>query len=402
MVWLHGASGSGAQPYYDGARFAQDGIVLVTLNFRMWTLGKFAHPSITADADASEPLSLYFRLDQIAALKWVRDNIAAFGGDPANVTLFGQSAGGAATLGLLATPAADGLFHKAIVQSSSGFWAPLTHEEGETFGSLLALAAGLPGEKATLAQLRALAPDELPWGGMGYLDGRWWAESKHDAIAAGRVNDIPLIIGWNSFDGSSLRFPAEQVLADTPENVLAAYAEEGLEGKDLAYSIYTDRHNGAPARWIAAQTSRGAPSYLYQFSYVPTVMRGSVRGAMHGRDIFHIFDSWHKIPQEELPAGVPSIDAIMTDEDREITRLMHDCWVTFARTGKPDCKGAPDWPRYQPEDDLLMDFGITVQLRHNYRKAQLDAQERAMQHTIDRKKRAALSLIADMKREVEL
>ncbi len=399
MVWLHGGTGSGAQPYYNGTRFAQDGVVLVTINFRLWSLGRFAHPALTAAATADEPLGLYFRLDQIAALKWVRDNIAQFGGDPDNVTLFGQSAGGAATLGLLATPAAKGLFHKAIVQSSSGFWSPLSHEDHETFGSLLAAEAGLPGKKATLEQLRALAPDALPWAGMGFLDGRWWAESKHDAIAAGRINDIPLIIGWNSFDGSSLRYATEKVLADTPNDVIAAYAEEGLQGRDLAYSIYTDRHNGAPARWIAAQTSTGAPSYLYQFSYVGTVVRQSAKGASHGEEIFYIFDTWGKIPKSELPSGM-DIEAIMTDDDRAMTRLMRGCWVAFAKTGEPECEGAPSWPRYRAEDDQLMDFGITVQLRQNYRKAQLDAQEQAMDHERDLKRHGAQSLIREMQSEV--
>jgi para-nitrobenzyl esterase len=394
IVWLHGGSGSGAQPYYDGTRFAEDGVVLVTLNFRMFTLGNFSHPAITADAPDSDPLTLYFRLDQIAALRWVRDNIRAFGGDPDNITLAGQSAGGAAIAGLLATPAAEGLFHRAIIQSSSGFWAPFTHPEHEHLGGLLASEAGLPGADASIEQLQSLPVDALPWAGFHSLDGRWWAESKNDAIAAGRIIDVPLIIGWNSFDGSSLRFPTEQVIAETPDEVLATYPQEGVSEKDLAYSIYTDKHNAAPARWMAAQTAGGAPTYLYQFSYVLSAMRSpSSRGAEHGREIFHAFDSFAKVPKEELPPEIPSLEAILSDEDRAMTRLIHGCWITFARTGVPDCEGAPSWPRYQPGTGQLMDFGETTVVRKHYRKAQLDAQVEAMEHSINTRRDAALGLI---------
>ncbi|MGD2131708.1 MAG: carboxylesterase family protein [Maricaulaceae bacterium] len=399
IVWLHGGAGAGSQPYFNGSRFAQDGVVLVTLNFRMFTMGNFSHPALTAEASEDEPLTLYARLDQLAALRWVRDNIEAFGGDPANVTLAGQSAGGAAVVGLLATPAAEGLFHRAIIQSSSGFWAPFTHEEHEHLGSLLASETGLPGADATAAQLRSLPVDAFPWAGFHALDGRWWPEGPHEALAAGRIIDVPLIIGWNSFDGSSLRYSPEQVIANTLDEVLAAYPREGMSEQDLAYALYTDAHNGAPARWIAAQTADGAPSFLYHFSYVLSAARSSSpRGAEHGREIFHVFDSWSKIPQEELPPQVPNLEAIMTDQDRAMTRLLHDCWITFAATGEPDCEGAPDWPRYQPQEGELMEFGETVAVRRNFRKPQLDAQERAMDHIMNTQRTASSELIDQLER----
>jgi len=134
MVFIHGGSGSGAEPYYDGTSFARDGIVLVTINYRLFTLGNFAHPALTRAAGHDEPLARYGALDQIAALTWVRDNIANFGGDSRNVTLFGQSAGGAAVLQLLATPAANGLFHKAVVQSGNGWWSPVRQADNESAG----------------------------------------------------------------------------------------------------------------------------------------------------------------------------------------------------------------------------------------------------------------------------
>jgi para-nitrobenzyl esterase len=239
----------------------------------------------------------------------------------------------------------------------------------------------------------------LPWAGFHTLDGRWWSESKNAAIAGRRINDVPLIIGWNSFDGSSLRFPAERVLAETPKDVLATYPGVGISDRELAYSVYTDRHNGAPARWMAAQTSDGAPTYLYQFSYVLSAARASSRGAEHGREIFHVFDNWDKIPKKELPPEIPSLEAILTDQDREMTRLLHDCWISFARNGKPECEGAPAWPRYRPDQDQLMDFGETVEVRRYFRKAQLDAQVGSMDDTIATRRHAALELIDRLERE---
>ena len=124
MVFLHGGGGSGAIPYWDGSAFARDGVTLITINYRNFTIGKFAHPALTKAAKPDDPLARFDLMDQIAALRWVKDNIAAFGGDPKNVTLFGQSAGGAATIQLLTMPAARGLFQKAIVESGNGWWAP--------------------------------------------------------------------------------------------------------------------------------------------------------------------------------------------------------------------------------------------------------------------------------------
>ena len=136
--------------------------------------------------------------------------------------------------------------------------------------------------------------------------------------------------------------------------------------------MYTDRHVGAPARWIAAKAERGAPSYLYLFSYVRTEKRGKIRGAAHGDDIAFVFDTWSKaFPQLAL-----------SDEDRNATRIVRSCWISFARTGKPACEGAPAWPRYTRADDTLMEIGTSTQLRKNFRKSQLDAQEAAMQDAI--------------------
>jgi para-nitrobenzyl esterase len=184
------------------------------------------------------------------------------------------------------------------------------------------------------------------------------------------------MIGWNDFDGSSLRFDRQAVIDRTRPTVRAAYSGEGKSGDDLAYQIYTDSHVAAPARWVASKTEKGAPTYLYQFSYVRSVNRGKVRGAAHGDEISFVFDTWGK--------SYPTLQ--LSDEDRAATRLMHSCWVSFATTGKPRCEGAPEWPRYTARDDRVMDLGASPTVRTAYRKAQLDAQEAAMQDVINETK----------------
>lgn len=385
MVFIHGGGGSGAIPWWDGSSFARDGVVLVTINYRNFSQGKFAHPALTRAVGPDEPLGRYDLMDQIAALEWVQRNIAGFGGDPGNVTLFGQSAGGAATLQLMTTSAAAGLFHKAIVQSGNGWWAPMEHVEFERFGAWLASQAGLSGAEATLEQLRDLPVDGMPWYGGFNIDGRLLRESPTEVFAGGRALDVPLMIGWTSFDGSSLRFAeAGAVFEKASSAVRAAYAGSDETAEDLGYAMYTDSHSGAPARWLAARTADGEPSYLYVFSYVRTADRGNVRGAAHSSDLPYVFDSWSK--------AAPNL--ALTEEDRAATRIVHSCWITFARTGRPQCDGAPAWPRYRPEDDRLMELGTTTQVRDNFRREQLDAQTAAMPDVLRAQRRSLDDLLS--------
>jgi para-nitrobenzyl esterase len=372
MVWIQ-PIGPSAYPLFDGASFARDDVVMVTMDYRQLTLGNFAHPALTQEAKTQEPLSRFQTMDQLAALTWIKKNIAAFGGDPHNVTVFGESAGAASTLQLLAIPASRGLIHKAIVQSGNGWWSPFSLKQMEQLGSWAATYAGLPGADATAEQLRALPVESLPQFGIYSIDGRLQPENGTTAIASGHIVDIPLLIGWNDFDGSSLRgIGAESIAQSTPEPVKAAYATEGKSGADLGYQMYTDSHVGAPARWIATRTSRGAPTYLYLFSYVRTANRGKARGAAHGDDISYVFDTWGKTyPQLEL-----------SDEDRAMTQRMHTLWVNFAKHGRPTAAGVPEWPRYDRKSDRLMELGTTAQVRTNFRRQQLDAQEAAMPETI--------------------
>jgi para-nitrobenzyl esterase len=367
MVWLT-PLGPSSSAFFDGAAFARDGAIFVSFDYRQLTLGNFAHPALTAEAASDTPLAQFRTMDQIAALAWVKENIAAFGGDPDNVTVFGVSASAASVLQLLTIPAAEGLIDKAIVQSGAGWWNPMNLAQLERLGSLVATLAGLPGADATAEQLRSLPPHALPQIGVHAIDGRLQPENATTMIDAGRIADVPLLIGWTDFDGSSLRGKtAEDVVKGASNEVLAAYAADGLSGADLGYQLYTDWHVGAPARWIARRASSGAPSYLYLFSYVRTADRGRARGAAHGTEIPFVFDTWSK--------ALPGVE--LSDEDRAATRMIRSCWLSFARTGTPSCEGGSTWPPYTPERDQLMELGLTPIVRGQFRDRQLDAQEEA-------------------------
>lgn len=376
MVWIQ-PLGSSSLPVFDGAVFAREGVVFVTMDYRALTLGNFAHPALTADAEPNEWLSRYQTMDQMAALRWVKQNIEAFGGDPDNVTVFGQSAGAASTLQLLTIPDARGLVDKAIVQSGVGWWTPWTLSQMERVGVVLATHAGLPGEGASAEQLRALPIEALPQLGVYSIDGRMEPENGTTAIGEGRMADVPLMIGSTSLDGTSIDGDPVNIVARASEELMSAYESDGLTGADLGYQMYTDEHASAPARWIAREASAGAPSYLYLFSYVPAGIRSDVRGAAHGDDMWLLFDAWEFVnPRLRL-----------TEEDRAAARMVRSCWVSFAKTGTPQCDGTPAWPRYTPEDDRLMDLGADPRVIRNFRKRQLDAQEDAWRTGADERQR---------------
>ena len=196
--------------------------MVVTINYRLGPLGYFAHPALTAAARKDEPLANYGLMDQIAALQWVKRNIEAFGGDPRQVTVFGESAGGMSTLALLATPSTKGLYARAIVQSGGGWFPPTTLAARAQAGEE-ALAA-LGHAKASAADLRALPAESLV-GGVGgsfgpFPDGRLLKETPSQAFAAGRAADVPLIIGWNSGEDSLMGPWRPEMIRAVPETLL--------------------------------------------------------------------------------------------------------------------------------------------------------------------------------------
>lgn len=377
MVWIHGGAhrlGSGSAALYDGSELAKQGVVVVTVNYRLGLLGFFAHPALTASADPSEPLGNYGLMDQIAALKWVEANAAAFGGDPSNVTVFGESAGAADIIYHLAIPASRGLFDKAIVQSGGGMQRPTRLPAQEAAGKTYAANIGL-GADASLADLKAKSAED--WiraqgalqGGLGFgpfVDGRLVTEAPWTTFRDGREADIPLMIGANSNEASvlaTLGVPAAAMAltaGDRMEDLRAAYGpvtEEEFRRQAMGDVVFV-----APSRWIAAQAADGKPSFLYYFSYLASMRRGKVPGAGHGTEIPYVFQTWGGTPLARL----------LTPEDKSMSRMMSECWVTFARTGKPSCAGAPAWPAYDAARDVQMEFGETTSAGKPARAAAFD------------------------------
>ncbi|MDB5417972.1 MAG: carboxylesterase type [Phenylobacterium sp.] len=370
MVWIHGGGHrTGAGWIYDGQNFARDGVVLVAINYRLGPLGYFAHSALTKDAADGEPVANYGLMDQIAALRWVQRNIAAFGGDPKNVTVFGESAGGMSILALLATPSARGLYHKAIVESGAGWFTPTTLAKEEAKGSAALEKIGTPAT-ATAADLRAIPAEKLVPLAANYgpiTDGRLMTETPSQALADGHFADVPLIIGSNSGE-DSLMGPGPftpQQLAMIPAAARPVYKEEAAAGDEtLARAIFTDRIMGGPARWVAAEASTGKPAWLYYFSYIGNRFRPTKTRASHADEIQYVFEYWGRRTPMNL----------VSEEDRQTAALMHACWVAFAKTGAPRC-GGQAWPAYTPAGDQLMEFGAQPGVRTHLRKVQLDAQE---------------------------
>ena len=378
MVWIHGGAfrlGYSGAPLYDGAEFARQGVVLVSINYRLGLLGFYAHPALTAAAKPGDPIGNYGLMDQLAALRWVQENIAAFGGDPKNVTAFGESAGGSSMIYLLANPNAKGLFAKAIVESGGGLQRPADLAEDERRGVAAAAKIGL-GAGATLADLRATAARD--WitaqgglqGGLGFgpfVDGRLVTEAPWKAIEEGRANDVPLIIGANSNEASvltTLGVPTTALGAALGARMTEFRKAYGnVDDAEFARQALGDVVFVAPSRWVAAETSSGAPSFLYYFSYIAAARRSVVPGASHGTEIPYVFKTW---------MNTPLLARAMSPADKAMSNMMSACWTSFAKTGKPSCSPAPEWPAYNPKTDLQMEFGVSRKVETPPRAAAFD------------------------------
>ncbi|WP_129780772.1 carboxylesterase/lipase family protein [Peristeroidobacter soli] len=376
MVWLHGGAhrfGAASLPFYDGTQLAKQGVVLVSVNYRLGLFGYFAHPALSAAAD--EAGGNYGLMDQIAALRWVRRNIAAFGGDPDNVTVFGESAGGASTLYLLTNPAARGLFAKAIVESGGGWQRTLNRSQKEQEGVAAVRSVGLTAA-VTAEQLRKLTAEQLneavkvaPLLNFGpFVDGTLVTASPAEMFARGQAHDVPLIIGWNSHEASLLDAsgapPAAILKMFEPDQLqqLRAIYSESHSDDALAQAIFGDSSFGAPARWIAARMESGAPAWLYHFDYTLEARRGAI-GANHAAEIPYVFGTLDRIP---------ALRAFVSKRDEAMARMISACWVAFAKQGRPVCDGAPSWPAYRAETDELLKFAVATQVVPQFRKNALD------------------------------
>ena len=379
MVWIYGGGyviGSGASKLYDGSAFARDGVILVTLNYRLGSLGFFAHPALTHEAAADAPLGDYGLMDQIAGLKWVKANIAKFGGDPGQVTVFGESAGAGSILYLMTTDSAKGLFQKAIVESGPAFALPASLAAKEREGEAFLARVGAPKD-ATAEQLRALpassmiAPGEgVNWG--PFPDGRMFKGPIEPAYASGRTVGVPMMIGSNTDDGSLgvVGYPGVPkllwaMLGAKGDALRSIYAEMGETGVAQDRAVFNDTVFGAPARWIAGVEGARRPVYLYRYGYIPETLRGKIPGAYHAAELAYVFDT--------LDAA-KAFGAQPTSADRQEAMLVHSCWVSFAKTGRPACAGGPEWPAYAADKDQLYFFDVAggAKTVAGYRKAPND------------------------------
>lgn len=306
MVWLFGGGGvvgAGSLPTYHGDAFARDGVVLVTINYRLGGLGGWAHPALSAEK-GNGPNANHALMDAIAALRWVKENAESFGGDPDNVTLFGESAGATMTANLVTSPLAEGLFDKAIFQSTGSLPTPGTPlVQAEARGEASAKALGLPD--ATAAQLRALPAERFlsdraaAFGLRTIIDGVVKPASIMETFEAGREHDVLLMLGTNSDEG---RLVGTQRIAELAED--------------------------------------GAPVFQYFFDYVPEALRErDPNGAPHAGELPFVFDTL--ATYQLLPQGP-------TTEDMRVASLVHSCWVAFAKadtsTTQLDCGGDFTWP----------------------------------------------------------
>jgi para-nitrobenzyl esterase len=405
MVWIHGGAfvfGSGAQSTFSGEPFTRQDVILVTLNYRLGRFGFFAFPALSHERP-DELKGNYAYMDQIAALTWVQQNILAFGGDPANVTIFGESAGGVSVHTLLTSPLSRGLFQKAIIQSGGGRDGVLTGrplgEDGadrhypvsaETIGVNFARRHGINGTDATaLTALRALSSEQIldggaetagPGGPATYpgpiLDGRLVAETAQSAYEAGRQMRVPVMVGTNSADFIGF------MTAETKDDLFSQYGAGRAQAMatydpdgtaviaDLLVMAGTDRAQAEPARFTArAVSDHGTPVYVYRFGYLPEAMRARLRnGTPHGFEVPFVFANLG-FRDGTAPAAM----------DTTVAGTLNTYWANFAKSGNPNSAGLANWPRYDSQADeiLVVEPDGTFVSQPDPRKARLDAAEMA-------------------------
>ncbi len=369
MVWIYGggfAAGTTSSPVYAGTHLAEQGVVVVSVAYRVGPFGFLAHPELSRESGKGS--GNYGLQDMIAGLKWVQDNIAAFGGDKSNVTVFGESAGGIAVSMLGVSPYAKGLFAKAISESGGSFAPPRATEGGGGVPTLAAAEAR--GERffkdlgvASLAAARALTTEQISKALPPGLGGGFWPVADRDVIPGdqyvlygeGRFNDTPVLIGTNSDEGA-LFVRGGVTVASFEQQIRSGYGERADEIL-AAYPHATDAEALIAARnvardstfawstwaWARLQSTKGkGPAYIYYFDHrTPT----SPNGATHAAELQYVFRT---LGSQGTGAPRP--------EDTATSELMSSYWVNFAKTGDPNGPGLPRWPKFTEQDQQAMVF----------------------------------------------
>lgn len=415
MVWIHGGGftgGSGAGPGSAGDAFAKQGVILVTINYRLGRLGHFAFPALSKE-HPEEYKGSYAYMDQIAALIWIKRNIESFGGDKDNVTIFGFSAGGVSVHSLLTIPAAKGLIHKAISESGGGRDGVLTGRpiskdkadplyavSAETIGINFAHKHKIDGtDNIALAKLRSLSVDEIVDGGQEadstgvriysgpILDGKFVVETAESAYESGRQLNVPLMIGNCSAEvGGAFVSNAKSneelfsTFGELKNEAIAAYDAEGNKSFDeVIIKFNTDWVWGEPARMTArAFVAKSQPVFMYQFGYVPASARARAKyGAGHGSEVSFVFNT--------LNARWGNTGEASTEE-KELANTMNTYWTNFAKTGNPNGAGLIVWPAYDTQKEEMLDIDLNGKTiaKPDPRKARFNVIEKAF------KKRAVI------------
>ena len=389
MVWIYGGgfqAGSASEPRQDGARLAGKGVVVVSLNYRVGLMGFLAHPELSKESPTKSSGN-YGILDQIAALQWVKQNIAAFGGDPGNVTIFGESAGSFSVSILMASPLAKGLFHKAIGESGAAFPSgpqpPLggaTLASAEADGATFAASVNAP----TLEALRAKPTADLI-GGPGtpprwfspIVDGHVLPAPVAEIFAKGQQAKVPLLAGWNKGEirSSVTLRPAKPTAASHKEDLAKRFAAGG-EAMAKAYAAATNAEAIEAAadlasdafisygtwKWLEVhRATGGAKVYRYRFDREIPIEPGRVQngapvtakdiGARHAGEIEYVFGTLDSIK-----------NVTWTPADQALATAMMEYWTSFARTGTPTAAGQPAWPAFDKPGGPVMLLDETIRV----------------------------------------
>ncbi len=387
MVWIHGGGctiGAGSLPVYDGTDFARDGVVLVTINYRLGPFGFLAHPGLSRE-NPNKVSGNYGLLDQIAALKWVRRNIKVFGGDPNNVTVFGESAGGVCINALLVSPPARGLFQRAIMQSGTAVGVRQHLNEGRKTAAAQGLRIARDLNAANVDELRQKTAAELLRAArprVGFLgkgtafgpiiDGFVLPDAPVKLMAAGKAHPVPVMLGTNADEATlfasqmpvrkalGYRLVVRMIYQNDAKSVLKLFpVKPGQDPKPQLYKLVTVSAFVAPTRVVARLAAKqGMPTYLYHFSRVAPAAKQSGMGATHGIEIPYLFGTSKRLLRE--------------DTDLELSRRMRRYWIQFAASGKPDGDGLPAWPAYTAAKDQHLEFGNRITVGRNLMQEECD------------------------------
>ena len=406
MVWIHGGAwmtGQSDLPTYDGEALARQDVVLVSLNYRLGPLGFLAHNALSEEhAAASTPERMlppvsghYGLLDQIAALEWVRDNIAAFGGNPENVTIFGESAGAWSVNMLSASPLSKGLFHRAIAQSGGLFWPQESLEQAQRRGAATAEALGVSPALAAgpegLEALRAATPEELlatmPPGAFPqpYIDGWLLEDSIYSVFESGKHNDVDFMLGFNRDEATALfaqgaprnvaqyRQWLSAEYGDFADDFFGVYGAATDARAQLAYlGNMADRFFGWQMRTWADFAARGdSRVFTYYFTHAPPIPEQERYGAFHAAEIPYAFGNL----DQPAATGTALAEAAWTDQDLALSSAMVRYWTSFAKSGNPNPAGTPQamrWPRYDAERGNALELGTEIREVTPFRSSRLD------------------------------